>query len=302
MTESRRLLSAVLDTSCDAIVATTPAGIVTSWNRAAERIFGYAPHEIVGSPADVLVPAHRAGETLTVLAQVFADGREARVETERVAKDGSLVPVRLTLAPIEDDAGGLVGLCAISTDLTERKGLEGEIDYLSRHDRLTGLYSRREFEHALRRQLPYSRRYGSGGAVVLLGVDGLSLVNLNFSRSAGNEMLVHIGRLLIDRLRATDTIARFGGDNFAVLLPEADEQDAYKVADDLLERVRTHPAVLDGRPRWITCSAGIACFDNALAPSAEQLIAIAETALRAAKRSGRDRAVVGGAFRSLQLR
>lgn len=306
-TEAPRLLATILSASDDAIVVTQPDGTVTSWSAGAERIYGYSADEIVGKPIDLLVPAHRAAERLTILGELFATGLAAtRRETERMTKDGSLVPVALTVAPIEDEDGELIGLCSISSELTERKGLEAQIAYLGRNDRLTGLYSRREFEYRLRRQIPYGRRYGAGCTVMLLGLDGLDLVNVSRGRAAGDQVLVHVARLLTDRLRTTDTIARLDGDRFALLLPEATEDNALNVAEALLDRVRTNPAHLDapaymdGLDRGITCSIGIVCFDNGRDLSAEELIAAAESALREAKRQGRDRAVVHARSRSIQ--
>jgi diguanylate cyclase (GGDEF)-like protein/PAS domain S-box-containing protein len=298
--DEHRLLATILDSSADAIVVTTPAGIVTSWNGAAAQIFGYSAGEMLGRPIDVLVPANRRAQSLALLAELFASPRRAAVvETERLAKDGSLVPLRLTLAAIEE-AGELRGLCTIAHELTQRKALEAEIEHLSRHDRLTNVYSRREFEHALRRQIPYCRRYGSGGAVLAIGLDRLSLVNVSRGKQAADALIAHVALQLIDRLRVTDTVARLGGDRFAVLLPEASEEDAMTVAESILERVRSRPALLGGAARWITCSAGIAGFDNSRALSSEEVIVLAEQALDEAKRTGRDRAVSATRARAMQ--
>jgi diguanylate cyclase (GGDEF)-like protein/PAS domain S-box-containing protein len=296
----QHLLATILDSNPDAIVATTPAGIVTSWNQAAARIFGYTPEEMLGRPIEGIVPRHRRAQSLALLAELFASPRRTvAVETERLAKDGSLVPVRLTLAAIEE-AGELRGLCTIAHELTAHRALEAELEHRSRDDRLTGIYSRREFEHALRRQIPYSRRYGSGGALLAIGLDRLALVNASRGSDAGDALIAHVARQLIDRLRVTDTVARLGGDRFAVLLPEAGEEDARTVAEYVLERVRSRPALLGGARRWITCSVGIACFDNERALSSDEVIAAAQRALVEAKHRGRDRAVSATRARALQ--
>ena len=298
--DEHQLLATILDSSPDAIVATTPAGIVTSWNAGAARIFGYTADEMLGRPIEVLVPRNRRSQSLALLTQLFASPhRSVAIETDRLAKDGSLVPIALTLTAIEV-AGELRGLCTIAHELTARKALETEVEHLSRHDRLTGVYTRREFEHALRRQIPYCRRYGSGGAVLAIGLDRLALVNASRGADAGEALIAHVARQLIDRLRVTDTVARLGGDRFAVLLPESSERDAMTVAEYVLERIRSRPALLEGGTRWITCSAGIACFDNERAVSSDEVIAAAEKALEEAKRQGRDRAVSGTRPRAMQ--
>jgi diguanylate cyclase (GGDEF)-like protein/PAS domain S-box-containing protein len=292
--EASRLLASIARSSDDAIVGTTLSGTVTSWSHAAERIYGYSSEEMIGRQIDRLVPPHREGENVAILAEVFSSReRVARVETERLAKDGSLIPVALTTSPIRDESGTLVGLSSISRDVTERKALEAEIDYLHRRDELTGLYSRREFEHELRRQLPGTRRYGSGGAILVLDLDDLAWINVSLGRHARDELLVHVARLLTDRLRAIDTVARLTADRFGVLLPEADEEGARTVARDLLDRVRSRPARLAGRKRRITCSIGIARFDNTHVHTVGRLIATADLAVEDAKRQGGNRAVLG---------
>lgn len=297
-----QLLAAIVRSSEDAIISTTLSGEVTSWNAAAERIYGYSAEQRIGKSIDVWLPAHRKDEDVAILAELFTrDERIARIETERIASDGSLVPVSLTISPIRDEDAGLVGLSLISRDVIERKILEAEVEYLHRHDKLTGLYGRREFEHELRRQLPYSRRYGPGGAVVLLDVDDLRSVNTGLGRKAGDQLLVHLARLLTDRLRTTDTVARLTGDQFAVLLPEVEEQSARKVADDLLERIASHPARLGGRSRRVTCSIGISRFDNGAVYTVEGLLAAAERAVEEAKRRGGSCVAAGGSVRDASL-
>src|SRR6266511_2098657 len=293
--DASRRLAATVRSSDDAIISTTLTGTVMSWNPAADRIFGYSPEEMIGKSVDALVPEYRKGEDVGILAEVFTrKERIAQLETERIAKDGSLVPVSLTISPIRDESGKLIGMSTIAHDVTERKVLEAEVDYMHRHDELTGLFSMREFEHELGRQLPYSRRYGSGGAVLVLDLDDLQWINASLGRHAGDKLLVHVARLLTDRLRTSDTIARLTGDQFGVLLPEADEASANKVADDLLERVRSRPAPLDTEPRRITCSVGIARFDNERAHTVQGLIAVADSAVEEAKRQGGDRVVMAG--------
>jgi len=293
-----RHLAAIVRSSEDAIVTTTLSGEVSSWSPGAELIFGYRADELIGKPIDVLIPHHREGEEVALMADLFMsrDG-VARTETERIARDGSLVPIALTITAIRDEEGGAVGLSLIARDVIERKVLEVEADYLHRYDQLTGLYTRREFEHLLRRQLPYSRRYGCGGAVLLLDVDGVANRNADLRRGDGGELLTHVARLLTNRLRTTDTVGRLGADRFAVLLPEATEGDARTVADDLVARLATHLAPIAGRRRPVSCNIGVACFDNGAPASADELISTADSAVRFAKLAGGDRVVCARATR-----
>jgi diguanylate cyclase (GGDEF)-like protein/PAS domain S-box-containing protein len=119
-TEALRLLASIVACSGDAIVSTTPDGIVTSWNAAAERLFGYSSAEIVGGSVSRLVPDDRRDEFQSHKRMV-ADGRRCDIETVRVAGDGRRIDVRLTLWPIHDRAGTLTGISAIVRDLGEEK-------------------------------------------------------------------------------------------------------------------------------------------------------------------------------------
>lgn len=287
--ERSRLLAAIVRSTDDAVISTDIGGEVTSWNRSAERIFGYSEEEMVGRPLDALVPPYRKDEDLGILADVFsaADG-VSRVETERLSKDDLLVPISLTVSPIRNEAGKVVGVSWIARDVTERKVLEAEIAHIGRKDSLTGLYNREQFERELRRQLPYTRRHGTGGAVVVLDIDEFSRVNDELGSDCGDRVLAGVAELLIDRLRATDTIARLHGDRFAVLLPEIAPEDARRVGEELTARVGRREFDLDGEKRRVTCSLGIALFGPEDALSAGHLLDAAERAARETKRSGAD--------------
>lgn len=121
---SRAWLAAIVDSSDDAIVSKTLDGIVTSWNPAASRLFGYAPHEIVGSSITTIVPPELHEEEEQVLTRLRAGERLEHFETVRVAKDGRRIEVSLTVSPIRDEAGEIVGASKIARDITERKRVE----------------------------------------------------------------------------------------------------------------------------------------------------------------------------------
>jgi PAS domain S-box-containing protein len=121
-----RTLTAILRSSDDAIVTKTTAGIVTSWNPAAERIFGYASTEIIGRPITVLFPPERLSEEAEFLRRIATGQRVDHFETVRIRKDGTRVDISVTLSPILDSAGRIVGISKIARDITERKRMEAE--------------------------------------------------------------------------------------------------------------------------------------------------------------------------------
>jgi PAS domain S-box-containing protein len=117
-----QLIAAIVSSSDDAISASTLGGIITTWNPAAERIYGYSAREVIGRSASLLTPDDRAGELNAVLARIKDGEAVEHFETTLTRKDGSLVPVSLTISPIRDEAGSAVGACAVHRDLTEQKG------------------------------------------------------------------------------------------------------------------------------------------------------------------------------------
>jgi PAS domain S-box-containing protein len=112
------LLSAIVNSSDDAIVGKTVDGVITSWNPAAERIYGYRAEEIVGQPLAVLCPPDRVGEIREILDAIARGERVVHIETLRLRKDGTTFPVSVTISPIRDDHGVLIGASSIARDIT----------------------------------------------------------------------------------------------------------------------------------------------------------------------------------------
>ena len=297
--EDARLLAAIVRSTDDAVISTSLNGVITSWNRSAERIFRYSAEEMIGSRLDALLPPHRQDEDLRILADVVtAKNCVCRIETERLAKDGSLVPIALTTSPVRDDGGKLVGVSWIVRDVTDRKLLEAELEHAARQDPVTGVSNRRHFERELLRQLPFVRRYGPGGAILLLDLDGFKAINDAIGPQAGDEVLTAVGTVLTDRLRVSDTVARLEADRFAVLLPLASAEAACKVAEELVRRVGDRAATLPGPAAGLTCSVGIARLEAHPGAGVEELLAVAGLALAEAKRRGGGRVELGGEAKS----
>ena len=117
--EAAQRMAAIVESSDDAIVSGSLDGIITSWNPAAERMYGYASDEIVGKPAEYLTPQDRTREIKTILARIEASQHVQHLATKRVRKDGTVFPVSLTVSPIRDADGTIVGTSVIHRDMTE---------------------------------------------------------------------------------------------------------------------------------------------------------------------------------------
>lgn len=125
-------LAAIVESSDDAIVSKDLNGVVVTWNKGAERIFGYAAEEIIGKPISILIPANRQNEESFILDQIRRGERIDHRDTVRVRKDGTLIDISLSISPIKDEQGRIIGASKIARDVTERKRQEKFITLLSR--------------------------------------------------------------------------------------------------------------------------------------------------------------------------
>jgi diguanylate cyclase (GGDEF)-like protein len=165
---------------------------------------------------------------------------------------------------------------------------EAELRYLADHDSLTGLLDRRRFRTELDSYVSFSARYGGKGAVMIIDIDGLKAVNDSLGHQAGDNLLRQIARILRDRVRATDIVARLSGDEFAVLMPQADVGGAMQLGEDLRAQVAesASPAP-EADP--LTISVGITLFGGENMGGPEAVLAAADQAMYRAKEEGRDR-------------
>jgi two-component system, cell cycle response regulator len=175
---------------------------------------------------------------------------------------------------------------------TELREKNSKLEELSRTDALTGAANLRQLHEALRIELTRSARTGTSLAFVMLDVDHFKQLNDTHGHQAGDVGLKQVADILRSGLRQYDTVARYGGDEFAMLLPETNEAGAVSCAERCRAQIeRLTPAGPDGAR--LTASIGIAMFPNPAATTAAELVKVADAALYEAKKGGRNRVVVG---------
>jgi len=125
-------LASIVESSDDAIISKTLDGIITSWNHGAERIFGYFAEEVLGKPITILIPADRQDEEMTIIERIRRGERVDHYETVRQHKHGTLIDISLTVSPLRNKEGRIVGASKIARDITERKRNEAQIAILAR--------------------------------------------------------------------------------------------------------------------------------------------------------------------------
>jgi diguanylate cyclase (GGDEF)-like protein/PAS domain S-box-containing protein len=220
----------LVESSDDAIIAYTPDGFVTSWNAAAERLLGYSYQEILGRPMDLLIPEDKHAEWVEILRTLSQGSLRQGFETERIHKDGTRVPVALTVSPIYD-GDTVTGVSGILRDITDRLALQDEMEFRALHDTLTDLPNRQLLADRFGQALRADNRAGTRTGLLVVDLDRFKEVNDTFGYRCGDELLRQVGPRLAGVLREVDTVARLGGDEFAVLLPNVQcAGDATKVA------------------------------------------------------------------------
>ena len=213
---------AIVESSSDAIISKSLQGIIQSWNKGAENIFGYMSNEAIGHPMQMLIPTIRLNEEPEILRRIANGEKVEHFETERLHKNGHLIAISATISPIVDDQGKVIGASKIARDISERKLAEAEIKKLAFYDTLTKLPNRRLLNERLSQTIATSKRTGRYGALMFLDLDNFKPLNDTHGHDVGDMLLIEVANRLTRCIREVDTVARFGGDEFVVMLSELD--------------------------------------------------------------------------------
>jgi len=298
---SEEKFQSLFELSPDAVIVATRAGIVRTVNRQAERLFGYTRTELVGQVLEDLLPAPFLPDQVAPRGYGRSDphlhptggGRDLLARR----KDGSECRVDVNLSPITTPEGVMV----ISTirDVTERKRLEDEVRRLAFHDPLTRLANRRLLSDRISQTMAASKRRGCYCALMFLDLDNFKLLNDTHGHVVGDLLLIEAADRLKSCVRKSDTLARFGGDEFVVMLGDldADKVESTARAASVAEKIRialSEPYRLtikcEGKADSVIehhCSAsiGVALFINHDA-SQDDILKWADTAMYQAKEAG----------------
>jgi len=206
--------------------------------------------------------------------------------------DGALRYIQARARIYYDAAGKAVRIVGTNEDVTERRILLGKLEQQANQDSLTGLSNRRHFMEQGEMELARVQRYGEALSVFMLDIDHFKIVNDTHGHKAGDVVLQKLGHLLLETLRTVDIIGRIGGEEFAILLPETNLQEASEIAERLREVVAHSEVVLEaGLPLHFTVSIGVATLQDK-GVNLDKLLSLADKALYQAKESGRNKVCV----------
>lgn len=271
-------------------------------NKSLQALFGKSLDEIIGKQDSAFFDSNTAAELRDNDINVLTKGERITLEEITTDISGNLTRAYITTKlPLYREDGSIYALCGISTDITSRIQAEEEIRVLAFYDTLTNLPNRRLLADRLLQAQHMSNRNGSYGAILFMDLDNFKPLNDTYGHTIGDLLLVQVAQRIRSCIRESDTVARFGGDEFIVLLSvlDADEQESIKQASMIAEKIRyslSHPYFLKLSSETIeekivehncTTSIGATLFlDHKL--TQDEILQLADKAMYTAKENGRN--------------
>lgn len=285
--EEQRLAAAVFQTSGEPMLITDSHARIKRCNRAFEDTLGYSRDELLGYELSTLASGEYEADFFDELWQLLKRNGHWRDIIWTRHKNGQLSPHQVMISAVNDTSGQVSEYVAVYTDMSAQMRREQEMRHQAQHDVLTGLPNRHLLADRISHAIEVAKRETKGFALLFLDLDGFKPINDNYGHGTGDLLLIEIAHRLTYRCRGSDTVARYGGDEFVVLLRNADGAEAVDVvAKELIEAV-AQPVSIDGVDLEVRASIGVAFYPHH-AESATALLSAADQAMYSAKDAGKD--------------
>ncbi len=284
-----RLASAVFETATEAVMVTDTNNQIIKVNKAFSRITGYSAEEALGNSPSILQSGRHDQHYYTAMFQELKTNDSWSGEIWNRRKNGEAYPEWLAISAMRDTEGTLEGYVSLFSDITKRKKNEARIIHQANFDSLTGLANRNLFADRLSRSLDLAEREHNNLALLFIGLDNFKLVNETLGHSIGDQLLQEVATRLINCLRKSDTVARLGADEFAVIISE---KGTLHNVEDLVNTVLTciaEPYSLEGHDAFVSASIGVSVYPQD-GIDTENLLRKADAAMYRAKENGRNKA------------
>lgn len=281
---TKEYLENLLNSTVDAIVTTGSKGEITYLNEGAVHMFGYQREALLGQPVSTLFTG--GVEEVQYVGRMLQGNKPLQnYETELLHQEGKQVPINMSVSLVREPDGRIVAAFAICKDITRQKRLENELKEMSIKDSLTGMYNQRYFYDRLESEIERAHRQNHPLSLLLFDIDHFKPYNDCHGHLEGDRVLKTVGEVVLACTREhVDLGFRYGGDEFTVILPEADESQALIIG----ERIRT---VFAGkRFDHLTVSVGLISYRKG--SSLRSFVRFADAMMYDAKRSGGNRVYV----------
>ena len=287
----KNLLEGIIDAVPDILSIQRPDHTVEHYNRAGCEMIGLTHEDARNKKCYQLIGRDRECEQCAT-SEAIKTGRLAELE-KYVPELGMYLHCRSN--PIHDQNGNIVRIVEQLRDITENQAAKKKLKLLATTDDLTGLWNRRHFMSMLSREVDRAHRYQEIFSVLLIDIDDFKQINDTYGHAAGDAVLVHFGKTIRAGLRQPDIAGRLGGEEFSILLPKTDLDEAVLLAERLRAAIETTPAICLEKEIRFTASIGIAVYhrDYARSDGGSELLAAADRALYEAKKNGKNRYAIG---------
>lgn len=280
----------IIDQIHESVITMDLAGFILSWNRGAEKLFGYAAQEVIGK--NILFLYDDEGEPDTHLYDSFLEHGGREMEVRRKKKSGEVFWASLSLSPLCDAQGLPIGIIGYLSDITARKEAEQKINHLAYYDALTNLPNRSLFRQLVDNALLHSQRNSSSAAIIFLDLNRFKLINDTLGHDIGNELLRQVAARFLLTLRENDIVARLGSDEFAIAVLDINQHFHASLVVQKLLQALNDAFIVSGHELRVGASIGISVFPQD-GNDANALLQKADIAMYKAKRSAGN---VSGSF------
>ncbi|WP_218397006.1 EAL domain-containing protein [Alteromonas lipotrueae] len=286
--ETLKRAASVFTHANEGIIITDASAIIIEVNDTLCRITGYSKSEVLGKNPKILQSGRHSAQFYKNMWNTLNTDGHWRGEIWNCRKDGEVYPEMVTISAVKDSEGQVQHYVSLSTDISEIKLNEGKLERIAHYDLLTNLPNRVLLAKRLNQAIKHSQLQQNSLAVAFMDLDGFKAINDNYGHNIGDQFLVEVSNGLKASLRAGDTIARIGGDEFIIIMVNLDEfSDCEHVLNRLLKSASAPVNIADAVMQ-VSASIGVTVFpqDNV---DADQLIRHADHAMYIAKQGGKNR-------------
>jgi len=282
------LLIKVFEYAAEGVMITTADATILNVNKSFSTLMGYSHHDAVGESPNILFSGRHDDEFYSKMWHQLKSNGYWVGEIWNRKKGGELFLVNLTISALTDNNGNISHYIGIFTDINSESENQGHLYRLAHYDALTELPNRVLFYDRLRHAISIAKREKGNIAVLFIDLDGFKVVNDRYGHKEGDNLLKQVSNRINACLRESDTVSRFGGDEFTVVLPDIGDEENLNAVTAKINAAIEQPYCIAGNQVHITTSIGSTVYPkNAL--SADILVRQADLAMYAAKRDGKNR-------------